>query len=143
MEIKIRPGQQSDLEVLKEIDSFYSSGHLERAEDISDWIGNKKVYVGIEEERILAYTVLGESFFRRPTIEMLMVAKAHRGKGIGRELIRYLEGQVTDTEIWVSTNLSNQRMQRLLASVGFELTGFINNLDPGDPELFYFKKLKR
>ena len=64
-------------------------------------------------------------------------------QGIGKQLVAYLEERTDGPELWTSTNLSNQRMQRLLASRGFHITGFIDNLDPGDPELFYFKRLGR
>jgi GNAT superfamily N-acetyltransferase len=143
MEIEIRPGRSSDLDALIVVDSYYAAGHPERADDIENWLRNDGVYVALDEGRICAFAVLGDSLFRRPFIHMLMVADASRGKGIGKQLVNYLERQVVEPELWTSTNLSNQRMQRLLASRGYELTGFINNLDPGDPELFYFKRLKR
>jgi len=40
--------------------------------------------------------------------------------------------------MWVTTNLSNQRMQRLLAREGFKLSGFVE-IDEGDPELVFAK----
>ena len=142
MEIQIRFGYPSDFEGLTKIDSFFSSGHPERARDISQWLKNDQLFVAIKKDRLVAYAVLGDFFFRRPTAEMLMVVEDCRGQGVGRQLMRYLEEQVVGPEIWITTNLSNQPMQRLLASAGFKLTGFIDNLDPGDPELVYFKKLK-
>jgi hypothetical protein len=33
-------------------------------------------------------------------------------------------------------------MQRLLATLGFNRSGLIENLDEGDPELVYFKQLR-
>lgn len=32
-------------------------------------------------------------------------------------------------------------MQNLLKKLGYERSGIIHNLDPGDPELIYFKKI--
>jgi hypothetical protein len=32
-------------------------------------------------------------------------------------------------------------MQSLLKKLEYERSGIINNLDPGDPELIYFKKI--
>ena len=37
---------------------------------------------------------------------------------------------------------SNFPMQRLLATLGFDRSGFIENLDEGDPELVYFKRIR-
>ena len=143
MGIEIRIGQLADLEALKALDCFYCAGHPERADEITGWLRQNQAYVAIDKGLPCGYAVLGQAYFRRPTIEMLTVVESHRRKGIGRRLVGYLEAQVSGPEIWTSTNLSNHRMQSLLASLGYELTGFINNLDPGDPELFYFKRLKR
>ena len=143
MTIEIRLGQASDLDALKALDSYYLAGHPERAEEIARWLRNGEAYVALETGQPCGYAVLGDSQFHRPFIHMLMIAEVSRGKGIGKQLVAYLEGQVEGPELWTSTDLSNQRMQRLLASRGFQLTGFIDNLAPRDPELFYFKRLRR
>jgi len=44
-------------------------------------------------------------------------------------------------KLFTSTNLSNLPMQSLLAQLNFKLSGVIENLDEGDPELVYFKPL--
>jgi len=33
-------------------------------------------------------------------------------------------------------------MQALMQKMSYEASGVVNNLDEGDPELFYFKKLE-
>ena len=33
-------------------------------------------------------------------------------------------------------------MQAFMASMSYEPSGMVHNLDEGDPELFYFKKVK-
>ncbi len=83
-----------------------------------------------------------------------MVAEHRRGEGIGRALLRDAEqcagriggnreGQTEaqNDELWTSTNESNGPMQSLLLAEGYQQTGRIDNLDPGDPELVFFKKL--
>lgn len=37
----------------------------------------------------------------------------------------------------------NKPMQSLLEDAGYRLSGYIDNLDFGDPELVYFKSLRR
>ena len=44
-------------------------------------------------------------------------------------------------KLFTSINLSNLGMQSLLAKSGYELSGVIHNLDEGDPELVYLKRL--
>jgi hypothetical protein len=41
----------------------------------------------------------------------------------------------------VGSGVSSHRMQRLLSRLGFVARGFIDELDPGDPEPAYVKKL--
>jgi RimJ/RimL family protein N-acetyltransferase len=49
---------------------------------------------------------------------------------------------VCDTpKLFCTTNVSNHRMQRLPARSGFASCGFIDELDPGDPELVYVRRL--
>ena len=43
------------------------------------------------------------------------------------------------TKLFVSTNESNTPMRALLAKHGYVPSGFIENLDEGDLELFFFK----
>jgi hypothetical protein len=50
-----------------------------------------------------------------------------------------LESECRTEKLFTSTNLSNLPMQSLLAKRGYKLSGVIDNLDPGDPELVYFK----
>ena len=98
----------------------------------------------MEGDEILGYSVINQSLFHRPTLEMLMVAEHRRGQGVGRALLQQAQTTVGEgAELWTSTNESNSRMQSLLASEGFCRTGKIENLDVGDPELIYFKKLRR
>lgn len=139
--IDIRPARSEDREAIESVDSQLTAGFSERADEIAHWLRDDDVYVGLRDGRILAYAVLSNVWFGRPFIQMLMVAESSRREGIGNRLLAHLEDQVSGPELWTSTNLSNQRMQQLLASRGYQLTGFIDNLDPGDPELFYFKRL--
>jgi hypothetical protein len=41
-------------------------------------------------------------------------------------------------QIFTSTNRSNAPMQGLLASLGWQLSGELDGLDEGDPELVYY-----
>ena len=42
-------------------------------------------------------------------------------------------------KIFSSTNQSNKRMQEVFKANGFIQSGFVENLDDGDPEIIYFK----
>jgi hypothetical protein len=62
--------------------------------------------------------------------------------GAGEALVKHLESLCQTAKLFTSTNLSNLPMQSLLAKMGYILSGVIHNLDEGDPEIVYFKKLR-
>lgn len=74
--------------------------------------------------------------------EMLYVDPRFRRQGIGSALIRHLINECRTPKLFTSTNQSNFPMQRLLATLEFDRSGFIENLDEGDPEWVYFKRLR-
>ena len=108
---------------------------------IANWIAAEECFVAELDGEIAGYAVLHHHFFHDGMIDMLIVAPHRRRQGIGRELVRYLCGQCRSEKIWSSTNLSNQKMQALLAGEGFTMSGFIEGLDEGDPELVYHKRV--
>jgi hypothetical protein len=48
---------------------------------------------------------------------------------------------IATEKLFTSTNLSNLPMQGIMSKLGYRPSGVIENLDPGDPELIYFKRL--
>jgi ribosomal protein S18 acetylase RimI-like enzyme len=139
--MKIRKANLEDVPRLKQIDTARALDPRREA-FIERKVSSGQAWVVVVKSEVVAYAVLDYSYFERPTVAMLMVSSQHRRSGIGNQLVEYLEQICDGPEIWTSTNLSNTPMQHLLAKRGYHLTGFIDNLDPGDPELFYFKKLE-
>jgi len=106
------------------------------------WLAAGECHVVEQGSVIVAYVVLHNHFFHDPIIDILIVGTAWRRRGIGRGMIRYLASVCRPPKLWTSTNLSNQPMQALLASEGFKMSGFIEGLDEGDPELIYLKLIR-
>jgi GNAT superfamily N-acetyltransferase len=73
---------------------------------------------------------------------MVYIHFDYRRSGAGAALVKYLESHCQTPKIFTSTNLSNLPMQSLLAKLGYTLSGVIHNLDEGDPEIVYFKRLR-
>jgi GNAT superfamily N-acetyltransferase len=86
--------------------------------------------------------VLNYNFFHNGNIDMLYVHSDHRRRGAGAALLRHLESQCKTPKLFTSTNLSNLPMQSLLAKLEYVVSGVIHNLDEGDPEIVYFKRLR-
>ncbi|MGB3024677.1 N-acetyltransferase family protein [Paradevosia shaoguanensis] len=103
------------------------------------WVEAGECHVAEEGGSIAAFAVLHNHFFHDPIIDLLIVGAPWRRKGIGSGMVRYLATVCRPPKLWTSTNLSNQPMQALLAREGFKMSGFIEGLDEGDPELIYMK----
>ncbi|MBI5080970.1 MAG: GNAT family N-acetyltransferase [Chloroflexi bacterium] len=141
-EIKIRMAQSSDIDNLVHLDTV-AFRDASRADSIRRWVESGECYLAEHAEQIVGYGVLNYEFFHLGNVDMLMIHPGFRGQGIGRKLLHYLYSLCKTEKFWCTTNLSNQRMQRLLASEGFKLSGFVDDLDEGDPELIFIKRLER
>ena len=95
-----------------------------------------------QDGQVVGYGVFNHAFFHQGQVDMLMLHPDYRGQHIGEQLLQALEEECDTPKLFVTTNLSNQRMQKLLTRLGYTVCGFIDELDPGDPELVFFKRIK-
>ena len=98
-------------------------------------------HVALLDHEIVGYIVLEYSFFARGFIAMLYVHHDHRRVGLGTALVRHAEDLCKSDRIFTSTNQSNLPMQALMDKLGYTRSGMVDDLDPGDPELFYSRQL--
>jgi ribosomal protein S18 acetylase RimI-like enzyme len=137
----VRRGREADAEALKALDTLVP-GDPSRGALIDEWLRHDIVFVAEVDGRAVGYGVFNHAFFRQGNVDMLMIHPDHRGRRIGEQLLRALEASCDTPKLFCTTNASNERMQRLLARTGFATCGFIDELDPGDPELVFVKVLK-
>lgn len=98
-------------------------------------------HVAADGREVVGYGVLTYAFYQQGFVEMLYVHPGRRRRGAGAALLRHLESLCRTPKLFTSTNLSNLPMQSLLNRAGYALSGVIHNLDEGDPEVVYFKRL--
>jgi GNAT superfamily N-acetyltransferase len=139
--IEIRKAVEGDA------DSILSFDHVAQLEEprrsfILDSARNGTAWVAVLADRVIGYGVLEYTFYGHGFISMLYIRPEHRGKGFGTALVQCLEGVCRTEKLFTSTNESNRPMQGLMAKLGYSVSGIINNLDPGDPEIVYFKQLR-
>lgn len=89
----------------------------------------------------VGFAVWDRGFFGRPFVALLVVRPEARRRGVASALVRHVEVVCGGDRLFTSTNASNTAMQRLCDALGFVRSGIIDNLDEGDPELVYCKRL--
>lgn len=138
----IRQALGSDIPALSDLDHI-ARGNSDRAALIRNAVDNHRAWVIEISGRIIGYGVISHSFFGRSFIDLIYIADPHRSSGYGPSLVIFLESQSQSSDLFTSTNESNSHMQHVLEKVGYERSGVIHNLDPGDPEIVYVKRSVR
>lgn len=138
--ITIRPAVENDIEALCSLDLIARQDEGRR-EFIRREVASGDCFVAVTDGTVIGYGVLNYTFYYNGCVDMLYVHSEHRRRGAGEALLRHMETLCRTPKLFTSTNLSNLRMQSLLAKLGYELSGVIHNLDEGDPEIVYLKRL--
>ena len=136
--IEIRKAVEGDADGIISFDHVAQREELRRS-FILDSVRNGTAWVAVLADRVVGYAVLEYTFYGRGFISMLYIHPEHRGKGFGTALVQHFEGVCRTEKLFTSTNESNRPMQALLLKLGYVPSGVINNLDPGDPEIVYFR----
>ena len=139
--ILIRPAVETDVESLCSFDQIAQQSE-ERRDFIQRSVASGACYVAVADEEVIAYAVLNYTFYYQGCIDMLYVTDDRRRQGVGKALLEKMEPLCRTPKLFISTNLSNLPMQSLLAQCGYALSGVIHNLDEGDPEIVYFKRIR-
>ncbi len=109
----------------------------------------RQVYIkkAIEDDRcivvknecsIVGFLIFTTDFFECSFISLIVIKPTERRKGYATSLIKYLLSVSPTKKIFSSTNQSNNKMQKVFKATGFIQSGFVENLDEGDPEIIYF-----
>ena len=134
-----RQGVANDISTLIEIDQIARSSS-ERRDFIRDAVKNGRAWVVEISDDIIGYGVISHGFFGRSFIDLIYIAESLRSSGYGSKLLVFLEGKSKSKDLFTSTNESNSHIQHVLEKLGYERSGVIHNLDPGDPEIVYVKR---
>jgi GNAT superfamily N-acetyltransferase len=113
-------------------------GSAERGESLAAALDSGHLWTG---GRVAGFAVFAPSFFGRWFIELLVVHPEHRRRDVATALVRRCGAECPEGGLLTSTNRSNAPMRRLLEGLGYEGSGYVENLDRGDPELIFFKRL--
>jgi ribosomal protein S18 acetylase RimI-like enzyme len=142
LNVKIRDATSADVPGMCAVDHM-AAEEGSRRQYIREWVSMGHAIVAVIDNEVVGYAVLDYTFFGYGFIAMLMVRKESRRKSVATALITCLEERCETDKLFTSTNESNKPMQALMQSMSYEPSGTVYNLDEGDPELFYVKRIER
>ncbi len=116
-------------------------GRQPRRRLIGEALANGRIAVARVDDNVRGYVIWDDKFFDQFFARLLMVHPDFRRRGLATALMRAAELDCQTGKLFTSTNQSNLPMQRLCERLGFVKSGYIENLDEGDPELIYVKML--
>jgi GNAT superfamily N-acetyltransferase len=141
-EVRVRLAGTRDRRSFPEIDPRVTTD-LVRRDLLDSAIAARMSWIGERAGRPAGYGILSRKFFSREFVELLFVSEDQRRKGVGTSILKAIEDTVGKDRLFTSTNESNAPMRALLEKCGYQPSGKIDNLDPGDPELVYVKFLPK
>lgn len=139
MQERIRIAVAEDFYAIRNVDREFVGGRLNRSSQISKAIDEMRCHVMSSGSIIQGFAVCSRRSFREMDfLDLIVVDPLSRRQGVASLLIKNFQETGTTTQCWTSTNQSNTAMISLLRKLGWQESDHIEELDPGDPELFFF-----
>jgi ribosomal protein S18 acetylase RimI-like enzyme len=139
--IVVEKATEKGLELIWALDRMVL-GNSSRKDSLTNAVRAGRCLMAQVGDTIVGFGVLEQSFYGHGFISLLIVHPNHRRRGVATALIRHIESICPTKKLFTSTNESNSIAQRVFEALGFVRSGYIENLDEGDPEIIYFKRLR-
>ena len=136
----IERATSEDFEHICALDETARGGPARRA-GIGRALAQSRCVVARADGIVRGYLTLTHDFFGHGFVELLLVHPDFRRRGLATTMMRAAELDAPTDKLFTSTNQSNTAAQRLFERIGFVRSGIIENLDEGDPEIIYIKRL--
>jgi ribosomal protein S18 acetylase RimI-like enzyme len=138
-DLSLRPATLADVDAIVRI----STGPIaNKRAFVVESLAMRTVLTACVAERVVGYLIWDRRFFGCPFAWLVGVDPAFRRRGIATRLLREFALACPREALFTSTNESNTGMQTLLARSGFLPSGRVENIDLGDPEMFFFAPVR-
>ncbi|WNB92867.1 GNAT family N-acetyltransferase [Bacillus sp. NEB1478] len=138
--MKIRLANQNDIQQAVKLDQEMI-GHNLRKKQIEKGVHQERCLVIHEQSELAGFLIYHTEFFECCFISLLMIKPSFQRKGLAKALLMSMEKFSPTKKIFSSTNQSNETMHSVFNRCGYKKSGYIENLDEGDPETIYFKSI--
>jgi GNAT superfamily N-acetyltransferase len=138
VQLRIRIAEGADEGAIRQVDAHARAGGAARIAFIGGAVHTARCVVA-ETDEIIGFAVTTPAhFFTHDFIDLLVVREDCRRRGVGRALLRASVDRASAPRVFSSTNASNAPMRSLLNAEGWSVSGQLDGLDPGDPEIVFF-----
>jgi GNAT superfamily N-acetyltransferase len=138
--IAIRPATTGDAEFMLALDALVPGRPRNRA-----WydraLESGGALVATLDGKFAGFAIHHRHFFERDFLSLLIVEPWCRRRGVASALINAVLTTCRGGDLFTSTNRSNTTMLTALRRWNFIPTGRIDNIDPGDPEMVFLKRV--
>jgi ribosomal protein S18 acetylase RimI-like enzyme len=141
--ITVRRASPKDARSLREIDRSVI-GNQTRFKFLESSVSNGNCLLAKLANVPAGFAIYDQgSFFDQTFIWLLVTSPQFRRRGVASSLILEIMHLCKTRKLFTSTNQSNKAMQGVMKKLRFKRCGKVSDLDPGDPEIFYVKRLRR
>lgn len=140
--MKIKKATLKDLPAILELEAMLVGNTEDHTDLIKSSITAGECLVALIDGKVVGASILNYTFYYKNWIDLLSVNPEYRRRGIATALIKRMESMCKTPKFFTSTNESNIPAQKTYEANGFTRSGYIENLDEGDPEIIYFKRIR-
>jgi GNAT superfamily N-acetyltransferase len=139
MEQVIRIAKSADFDAILNLDKEVIESTIVRSENINRAISEMRCNVVESSSVIQGFSIARPKAFRgMDFLDLVVVRPSSRRQGTATLLIAHFQKMSSTSECGTSTNQSNRAMISLLRKLGWHESDHLEELDPGDPELFFY-----
>lgn len=137
--MRIKKATAKEIKGLLAVNATLVDSLTNHADYIKKSVKAGKCYAALISGNVVGLGILENIFGQLGYISLLAVHPGYRRRGVCTALINRMASDCPTPKCFTSTNRSNLIAQQTFEANGFIRSGYIENLDEGDPEIFYFK----
>ena len=139
--VSVRAAREDDLEGCLEVDCAVI-GDDRRAPFLKARIEQDRLYVAEVEGRIVGLIAYETEWIGQFYVSLVCVHPDYRKRGVARRLFAAVEGHCKTGRLFSSTEEDNQVSIKMHERLGFQRSGYIDNLPQPTREIIYFKRVE-